>query len=497
MRITNSMIMNNAMTNINSNKVNVDKANNMMATGKKISRPSEDPITAVRALRLRNDLNEVSQYHEKNVEDAESWMDLTETALGNIRTAVKSMYDCYMRGSNGYLDMSDGTAIKDEIVALREEILSICNSTNAGRYLFTGFKTSTSFTFDETDVNQSYKITQTFTGKDIETFRYVSNISDFDRTNVVGVAESDMPQENEVHRISLGYQKLALGGPFTYTDEAGNLHTIDVREYQLDGSNTDDAYTKVAPGGANYISDTGELILSDELYKTLVGMEAGADGTKPISFTYDKHGFEEGEVRPEMYYDCIDTSNGIDGIVYKKEVQDIEYTVNFNQKLKVNTEISQVIGADLVRNIDDVINAIQRVEKAQDKVDEIQKMIDSEKYSGGELKNLETSLEAAEKELDLQKSIYVEIMGKGVGQSQGYEEKVTSAISDVGNRTSRLYLIRDRLSEQKSNFTELKSQNENVEESDAILELTAAKLAYESALTATGSISKMSLLNYL
>ena len=52
MRVTNSMISRNSMININSNKVNVDILNTQMTTQKKISRPSEDPVIAIRALRL-------------------------------------------------------------------------------------------------------------------------------------------------------------------------------------------------------------------------------------------------------------------------------------------------------------------------------------------------------------------------------------------------------------------------------------------------------------
>ena len=49
MRVTNSMISRNSMINMNNNKVNVDILNNQMTTQKKISRPSEDPIIAIRA----------------------------------------------------------------------------------------------------------------------------------------------------------------------------------------------------------------------------------------------------------------------------------------------------------------------------------------------------------------------------------------------------------------------------------------------------------------
>ena len=85
MRITNSMISRNSMNNMNTNKTNVNTLNNQMSSQKKISRPSEDPVVAIRALRLRSNLNELNQYYEKNIPDAESWMEITESALKNMK----------------------------------------------------------------------------------------------------------------------------------------------------------------------------------------------------------------------------------------------------------------------------------------------------------------------------------------------------------------------------------------------------------------------------
>ena len=51
MRITNNMILHNTTGNINGNKVNVNNLNNQMTSQKKIQRPSENPVIAVRSLR--------------------------------------------------------------------------------------------------------------------------------------------------------------------------------------------------------------------------------------------------------------------------------------------------------------------------------------------------------------------------------------------------------------------------------------------------------------
>ena len=77
MRVTNTMIMNHSANNMNINKGYVDSLNNQMSSQKKIQRPSEDPVIAIRALRLRSTLSEIDQYYKRNIPDAESWLDVT------------------------------------------------------------------------------------------------------------------------------------------------------------------------------------------------------------------------------------------------------------------------------------------------------------------------------------------------------------------------------------------------------------------------------------
>ena len=490
MRVTNSMIMNNARTNINNNKSAVDKAATATATGKKIQVPSDDPIIAIRALKLRNNLNELNQYYERNVSDATSWIKLSEDALANMREAVRDMYNDYVEGANGELNIEERNAIKNELVALRDGIMGICNEKSAGRNIFTGYKTSTDFTFMADDSSASYKITQKFSGLDISDFSYVSGINDFDRLNFAGgVAEGDMPQLNKLHRICLGYQ--GLGDNVTIT---GLPAGITVRTAHLNGTNADDLAYDPGDNEIVFIPETGELIIGDTAYEQLAALKPNADGSLPISVTYEKTGFQKYEARPEMYYDCTDLVKGID---YTKEDQDISYTVNFSQKLVVNTQISDVIGRDLIRNIDDLINSLQRVESAEAKVNEIQEMIDSGRYKDTDLEDLQSSLESAQKELDLQKGILQDIMEAGVGQAQKYQDSIDVAVTDAGNRKRRLQLIEQRLSDQQTNFKDLKDSNENIEESDALLDETAARLAYEMALKSTAEISGLGLLNYL
>ena len=84
MRVTNVMMTNNMKGNINANKNHLSTLEQQQSTGKKIQRPSDDPIIAVRALKLRTSVSEITQYYEKNIPDARSWMDVTESALSRM-----------------------------------------------------------------------------------------------------------------------------------------------------------------------------------------------------------------------------------------------------------------------------------------------------------------------------------------------------------------------------------------------------------------------------
>ena len=111
MRITNNMILHNAASNINSNKILVDKGENQMTTQTKIQRPSDDPVVAVRSLALQTRLSKINQYYETNIPDAEKWMDVTETALSNIIDNITDLKRLCVQGSTGTYKDDDKATI--------------------------------------------------------------------------------------------------------------------------------------------------------------------------------------------------------------------------------------------------------------------------------------------------------------------------------------------------------------------------------------------------
>ena len=90
MRITTKMMQNTSLRNLNINKYRQEKLTNQLATGKKISRPSDDPVIAIRALKLNASLDKIDQYYEKNAADAESWLKLTDSAISTVNEILSS-----------------------------------------------------------------------------------------------------------------------------------------------------------------------------------------------------------------------------------------------------------------------------------------------------------------------------------------------------------------------------------------------------------------------
>ncbi len=215
MRITNKMITNNASGNINGNKVLVDKTNTQMTTQKKIARPSENPVIAIRSLRLQTTLNKVNQYYEKNIPDAESWMDVTETALTNIKDLLKNMRTLCVNGSTGTLTEDDRSTILTQLKALQSQVYAEGNADYAGRTVFTGYRTNKTLTFTENDSKTNYEITEPTNSDKIYKKRFYTNEVEVPATAAevtAGVNKQTMDVlESDYYTLRLSYELDNLG----------------------------------------------------------------------------------------------------------------------------------------------------------------------------------------------------------------------------------------------------------------------------------------------
>lgn len=214
MRITNKIMQNNSLYNINNNKVSEDAISTSIMTGKKVNRPSDDPVIAIRALRLRANVTELNQYYTKNAEDAKAWLQVTEGALTSISGQSSILVDLknlVVAGPDKYKTLSDWDAIVTQIEQLSDEYYNVGNVDYAGRYAFTGYRTDTSLSFME-DTSKKYEdIQDEFNAKNIDTSDRVTSagaFADGDETTSPKL-ESDVSLYT-VGRLRLSYDKLDI-----------------------------------------------------------------------------------------------------------------------------------------------------------------------------------------------------------------------------------------------------------------------------------------------
>lgn len=102
MRVTNNMITSNTKSNINANKVLVDKYNTQMTTQKKINKPSDDPVIAIRSLRMQTSLSHIDQYLNNNISDANSWLNVIGYGAGKYENNPDGCPLIMCQRGNGY-----------------------------------------------------------------------------------------------------------------------------------------------------------------------------------------------------------------------------------------------------------------------------------------------------------------------------------------------------------------------------------------------------------
>lgn len=482
MRITNKIIQNNSLTNINNNKILQDNLSTQLATEKKISRPSEDPIIALRALRLRTSINVTDQYRSKNAEDAKSWLTVTEDAIKTLSDVITDIRKQYVKGSSDTLTSSDRRIILENIQALGEEIYNTGNVDFAGRSVFTGFRTETSLTYKE-DENTKFTITEDFTSKDMDKISYVH--------------ESDVEQnvfKEEISRIRLAYNDCDTVAPIVRVNGA----EISIKSVGLDASGIGYAdpyeYSMTLPDGATpptqavYIPETGEILFSKSFATTIEENEYN------VEVAYSKTKWAKGDLRPIHYFKC--ESAGVQYNTTEPAEGEIEYNIGTNQTLRINTNASECFSHAICRDVDDCISCINEVDTIEKKLAELDKNYKAA-TTDAEREAIEEKIEAAKKEQTFLSDKLNKLFSSCITKADKYLDANNLALTNCGTRSKRLELISNRLDTELSTLKELKSENEDVDMAETAVKLTSAEYAYDAALMATGKIMKDSLLNYI
>lgn len=512
MRVTNKMMTNNMLYNITGNKNAMSKLEDQYSSGLKIQRPSEDPIITVRALKLRTNLSELNQYYEKNIPDALSWMDVSESALKVVNDIITEVHTYCVQGANDTLKEEDRQSIVKTLSELKQQVYQEGNTNYAGRYVFTGYKTDTSLVFAENTANLSYTMTESFSGKDVDIIKRAVNNCELTAYDADTPADSDFDEKPSIvkaYRIRLSYDNLKTeeedgslqinfpvldeNGKYTYDPDDGTMITDEYTGAITHMNSFDEGAYEPEEDEIYFLEDTGELILGSAVYGEFKNLN-------DIRVTYQKDEFLKNDLRPEHYFDCTVTNLDFpdeDPIVYAKQNQEIQYEVNFNQKLVINTQGSDAVKHALGRTIDEMINAVNAVITAQTKIDEAEKMLGESGITAEQEAKINEMIEILKTEYSLKTEVMQDTFESALTSMKNQQETVNTAIADLGSRYVRLELTSSRLSTEQIDFEELLSGNEDANLVDTIIKFKSQETIYNASLSASAKVVKNTLLDFL
>jgi flagellar hook-associated protein 3 FlgL len=111
-----------------------------LSTGKKINRPSDDPVVAMKGVMYRTNLQEVEQY-KRNFSEAYNWVENSDAALDKVTSAVQRIREITVQASNGTYEAGQRESIAAEIDQLKEHIQELANTKVGDKYIFNGTDT--------------------------------------------------------------------------------------------------------------------------------------------------------------------------------------------------------------------------------------------------------------------------------------------------------------------------------------------------------------------
>lgn len=504
MRITNSIMQNNTLYNINTNKSAEDKLSTQMSTGKKVTKPSDDPVVAIRALRLHTNVTEVKQYYTYNSTDAESWMKTTQDAMDNLTDIIDKLYEQAGKGAKQDLQSSDLQIILKEMNSLVDEYYSIGNTDYAGRYIFTGYRTDTPLTFQK-DTQVTYQVSESLSPSAIDEIKYTGlegldaiTSTNFSTAPYVNLKEQSI-SEQTFKRLRISYDNLSAKDGDTLTIKQGGApRTVSVVSVQ----DKSKAYGTLGENDIRLIPETGELLIGSKAYEEMMAVD------KPIELTYEKSVWEEGDLNPEHYFACTKTKdedgknvsiqyNGGAGKTNTVSDQKIEYDIGYNQKVQVNTNAYECFDPMMRQDVDDLNAAVKNMETIENVVKNIEEYMAAYEKDTAEYKTLNSQLEAANRAYTYIRDDVQKMFEHAVTRMQGYLDQTDLAITGSGTRSARLDLAKNRLMEQKTTYETLQSENEDSDITEVTVQLKSVQLSYEAALLATSKIIQTTLLNYL
>ncbi len=445
-----------------------------VSRGKKISAPSDDPSNIARLLSFRERLGELDQF-EQNAAESRAFVDSAAATLQEASDIIQQARESVIQGLNGTLSQTDRDTVAIALDGYIKDLVSLANSQVGNRFIFGGTKTDSQPYVIETDASSQTRV------------RYLGNNDRIAAEIGPGVRSSiNLPGTELFSRKGRG-QTIFAGN----TGAAVGLGTdngIGVDKLIVAHTSTSLTGTSgLALGTSSNSKDTvigAQSLQIDDIAKTV-----SLNGGTPVSYTGTETDLAITGPNGELIY--VDTT-GITGGFVGTEAATGAGTLSTDGGA---TTIPIIFGANQ-QVIDSLSGEILNVDSTNIK----RAGTDDVSYSGTldlfqSLIAIRDGLLEADQKPDLVAAL--DLVRGQLDELDSSHDQLLQGLGELGSISNRLQSGEDRVQDLNVRLQELISKTEDVDISDAIIQLQQNETSYQSALLVTSRINNLSLLNFL
>ncbi|MBJ7278789.1 flagellar hook-associated protein FlgL [Marinobacter salarius] len=142
-RISSQQIFSGGINRLQELNSSLNQTQEQISTGKRVNKPSDDPVAAARILKLDQELSRIETY-QRNAGLAENRLQQEESALASSVDVIQRIRELTVQAGNGSLSPNDRKSISSEMKERIGQLANIANTRDAsGEYIFSGFQGST------------------------------------------------------------------------------------------------------------------------------------------------------------------------------------------------------------------------------------------------------------------------------------------------------------------------------------------------------------------
>ncbi|MDL0433117.1 flagellar hook-associated protein FlgL [Marinobacter sp. TBZ242] len=142
-RISSQQIFSGGISRLQDLNSNLNQTQEQISTGKRVNKPSDDPVAAARILKLDQELSRIETY-QRNAGLAENRLQQEESTLASSVDIVQRVRELTVQAGNGSLSANDRKSISSELKERLGQLADIANTRDAsGEYIFSGFQGNT------------------------------------------------------------------------------------------------------------------------------------------------------------------------------------------------------------------------------------------------------------------------------------------------------------------------------------------------------------------